>query len=461
MLKQRALKYILIASFFVALAYPFLHMKVIFPAYEGLLVSYTEDDSVRVGRHLSTMLGLGEGRTLGRGAFPPGFGVEVERISRDLGIEKLKVFSASGEVVFSTDPGDVGEVNTRDYFRQTVARGRAFTKFVSRDSSTMEGRPVRVDVVETYVPIMRDGGFAGAFEIYYDVTRRSEALRGLAVRYSALPFGLTVVFIVAVTFIILRAEARAPEPAPAGLPAPFSSPGWLLALWVAALFAAEALVVLLLSAFPPMSLAARALLNAVFLVMIVGPAVYFFFLGPVLVHFSERRKVEKRLEELIITDDLTGLLNRRGFFTFAGKLLESSRRTRSEVVVLFADLNDLKWINDTFGHDAGDAALKDVASILKGTFRDADVLARMGGDEFAVLAMSPPGGGAAGAIEARLRKAVGERPALAEGRYRLSLSIGLAACGPDQTCSLDELLSQADGRMYEDKKRYRDSRGGN
>lgn len=460
MLKQKALKYILIASCLVALGYPLVHMRVIFPAYENLLVRYAEDDSARVARHLSSMFGLREGGRLDRGSLPDGFGREVERIRRDLGIERIKVFSASGEVIFSTAPGEVGEVNDRGYFREVVARGRTFTKFVSRDSTTLEGRPVRADVVETYVPVMGEGGFSGAFEIYYDVTRRSEALRGLAVKYSAVPFAITVLFIVALTVVMLRLEAGGKGMRYLGLPAVLSSPVHLLLLWIAAIFLAEMVVVFLLSAFPPMSRLALAVLNATFLVMIVGPAVYFFFLDPVFVHFAERRKAERKLEELSITDELTGLLNRRGFFTFARKLLESSRRTGSEVLVLFADLNDLKWINDHLGHDAGDEALKDVASILKGTFRDADVLGRMGGDEFAVLAVNPPDGGAAGAVESRLRKAAGEHPAMADGLYRLSLSIGSAVCRPGEHCSVDELLNRADRRMYKDKEHYRRTRDG-
>jgi diguanylate cyclase (GGDEF)-like protein len=104
-------------------------------------------------------------------------------------------------------------------------------------------------------------------------------------------------------------------------------------------------------------------------------------------------KLQDHLRELSITDELTGLSNRRGFFAFAQQQMKHARRNNERMVLFFADLDDLKNINDTFGHVAGDRALTDAARIFVETFRDSDIIARMGGDEFAVIMGNAPDSG--------------------------------------------------------------------
>ncbi len=105
---------------------------------------------------------------------------------------------------------------------------------------------------------------------------------------------------------------------------------------------------------------------------------------------EERKQTEKVIQNLSITDELTSLLNRRGFFTLAEQQIKIARRTGREMVLLFADLDKLKWINDTWGHAEGDRALCEVGKILKNTFRESDIIARIGGDEFVMLAVETP-----------------------------------------------------------------------
>ena len=95
---------------------------------------------------------------------------------------------------------------------------------------------------------------------------------------------------------------------------------------------------------------------------------------------QERLKAEAEVRQLSLTDELTGLYNRRGFFLLAEQQLKIARRTQTPCCVLFADLDGLKKINDTIGHELGDRAIVDAAQILKETFRDADIVARLGGD---------------------------------------------------------------------------------
>lgn len=100
-----------------------------------------------------------------------------------------------------------------------------------------------------------------------------------------------------------------------------------------------------------------------------------------------RKKTEEELYALSFRDELTGLYNRRGFITLARQQLKIASRMNKGMLLLFADFDELKRINDIFGHKAGDRALLGVSDILKGIFRESDIIARIGGDEFVVLAV--------------------------------------------------------------------------
>ena len=100
----------------------------------------------------------------------------------------------------------------------------------------------------------------------------------------------------------------------------------------------------------------------------------------------ERNRLIQHLKSISITDELTGLYNRRGFLMLARKQLELAARMNKTMWLLYMDVDNMKWINDNLGHNEGDNALKNTANILQQTFRESDILARIGGDEFAVIA---------------------------------------------------------------------------
>lgn len=165
---------------------------------------------------------------------------------------------------------------------------------------------------------------------------------------------------------------------------------------------------------------------------------------------TEKIQMEERLRELSNIDDLTGVYNRRGFFALALQQMRVADRTRKEMLLFFVDLDKMKQINDTLGHKEGDNALLDVASILKQTFRESDIIGRIGGDEFAIIATDTTDK-AREVLTERLQTILKlhNRP---EKKYQLSLSVGSARYDPDYPLSLDRLLAQADILMYEEKK---------
>jgi diguanylate cyclase (GGDEF)-like protein/PAS domain S-box-containing protein len=177
------------------------------------------------------------------------------------------------------------------------------------------------------------------------------------------------------------------------------------------------------------------------------------FIGAVIVYtdITARVRMEEALRALLLIDELTGLYNRRGFSTLTQQQLKMADRAKRRMLLLFADFDDLKRINDTFGHPEGDRALIEIAGILRATFRESDIVARIGGDEFVVLAIETDGAPAE-VITARLQENLEAHNAREDRRYKLSLSIGIAHYDPEHPCSINELLAQADRAMYEKKQ---------
>jgi diguanylate cyclase (GGDEF)-like protein len=161
--------------------------------------------------------------------------------------------------------------------------------------------------------------------------------------------------------------------------------------------------------------------------------------------------MEEELRQLSITDELTGLYNRRGFVTFGEQQLKLANRLKRELLLITADLDDLKTINDTMGHQEGDQALVVVATILMDTFRSSDIIARIGGDEFVALQMKNPDNSMTISSD-RLQETLTNRNLKSQKPYKISLSLGSVVYNPEQPTSLEQLLAEADAKMYEQKK---------
>lgn len=166
---------------------------------------------------------------------------------------------------------------------------------------------------------------------------------------------------------------------------------------------------------------------------------------------TEHKRTEETLRSLSLVDDLTGLYNRRGFFALAEQQMKLAGRTGHGFTLIFADLDGLKKINDTYGHKAGDRALCSVADILKKSFRDSDIIARLGGDEFTILAIDDYDTKAR-RVTARLEERLEERNANVDADYKLSLSFGEIRFEPESALSIEELIARADHVMYEHKQ---------
>lgn len=164
----------------------------------------------------------------------------------------------------------------------------------------------------------------------------------------------------------------------------------------------------------------------------------------------ERYRLQRNLQNLSLIDDLTGLHNRRGFLALAEQHLRMIQR-KGAALLIYLDLDDLKLINDTYGHLEGNRALIVTANVLRACFRQSDILARVGGDEFCVL-MTDAGEDSAQQVRMRLLQRTDFINALSSWRFRLSLSVGVADVPVVRQPSLDQLLRTADAQMYEEKR---------
>ena len=185
--KNGLLRNILIVSIMLVVTLPLYDYLVIRPSFGKFLTESTSDEAVKIAKHfVATFLPKKTGLTKKtiRYYVPD----NIENFKNNFNLIKWKIFSNTGEIIFSSDPKEIGNLNNQRYFREIVANGKVITKGIQRETKSLEGQFIPVDVVETYVPLISNGKFQGAFEIYYDITARKLHLDKLLSRSSALVF---------------------------------------------------------------------------------------------------------------------------------------------------------------------------------------------------------------------------------------------------------------------------------
>jgi PAS domain S-box/diguanylate cyclase (GGDEF) domain len=166
---------------------------------------------------------------------------------------------------------------------------------------------------------------------------------------------------------------------------------------------------------------------------------------------TEKVRLREKLKIQSVTDELTALYNRRGFFNLVEYKIGFAKRNKKGMILFFIDVDDMKWINDTLSHKEGDSALIGVSKILRNTFDENDIIARIGGDEFAVLSM----GLNKEEIKKLKSRILDKQSEFNENNkypFDISMSVGAAYFDPENPISINELMARADKFMYENKK---------
>ncbi len=170
-----------------------------------------------------------------------------------------------------------------------------------------------------------------------------------------------------------------------------------------------------------------------------------------------RHEKDENLRQLALIDELTQLYNRRGFLSVFQQYLKIAQRDDKNLLLMMVDVDGLKVINDTYGHLEGDRAIVDTARVLQETFRSSDLIGRIGGDEFVILAVQASDKDMKG-IRERLQAKI-DQYNQSNPDFTLSLSVGITAFYPNDDVLFDELLAQADDDLYDQKRQKRRNRG--
>jgi hypothetical protein len=162
---------LIIASSLFVLSFPLYSIFWVYPHFTKIITFEKEVSAKQIANHISKMLVVDStNNTITQESITEDFIETLKEAQGDFDLTKIKVFSSLGKVLYSTDDQDIGALNTNPYFKDIISQGKIFSKVVHRDEKTMEEEIVKKDVIETYVPLMRDNHFIGAFEIYYDIT---------------------------------------------------------------------------------------------------------------------------------------------------------------------------------------------------------------------------------------------------------------------------------------------------
>jgi len=375
--RPRFLTAIVIVSIITIVLFPLFTIFHQYPNITRLLEEFTLNEAVGVAKYLSTVI-IVDDHLLETDTLTEESINRIQKVEQDAHFIRLVIYSPTGKILYSSEPEEIGEVNQDPYFRGLTANPKIMVKEVERGGRSLENQYMAEDVIETYVPIIREGRLTGVFEIYYDISPEKQKLRSLISLSSAVLFSMAAILLIAVFISVSRASQ----------------------------------------------------------------------------YLRDRERVLEELRTLSLSDELTGLYNRRGFFILAEQQIKIATRTRRGMLLVSADLDGLKKINDGFGHHEGDRAIVDAGQILRQSFRESDIISRIGGDEFVILITEKPEINAE-VLFNRFKKNLEVYNRRVQRPYSFSISMGVAAFDPQNPTDLNTLLIAADRSMYENKKHNR------
>jgi signal transduction histidine kinase/CheY-like chemotaxis protein len=193
--KHRTYMIIFLFSLIAAILAPIVTHKYVMPTFQEQIMFNIIDDSKRVSNHLIEVYQMDHDFS------------HMQRMKEDLKIEKIKFFNHAGYILYSTDPKDIGSLNKHEYFFNVVAKGEVFYKIAQKGTKTLEGRMMPISVAEVYIPIMEQGKFVYAVEVYYDITDKIFNFEAFSTKINTLNL-IVVSTLLLLVLIILYNESR-------------------------------------------------------------------------------------------------------------------------------------------------------------------------------------------------------------------------------------------------------------
>jgi diguanylate cyclase (GGDEF)-like protein/PAS domain S-box-containing protein len=382
-----------------------------------------------------------------------------------------------------------------------VAKGKTLSKLERKQQTSMEGEMLPLDVVEVYIPAMQEGNFQGAIEVYYDITEERELLQSLLLRSGLIFIALIVIIVLVIFLLIFRTAAQSRK-----LARTQHSLNTQEKIFRDVIDSAQEGIMVTdatqkieivnpafseltgygeqeVLGLKPDLLRSDRHDSDFYQQMWQSLQDYKRWRGEIwnkrkdgtvypellsistiedeseeVTHYvgiftdiSQQKASEQRYQKLAYHDPLTQLPNRLLFLDRLNQALLESARSKTNVALLFLDLDGFKQVNDTAGHDAGDALLQEVAHRLSQAVRQDDTVARIGGDEFTIILKNVAKKEVLERIGNTLIQAVNEPVTVADSNFQVGASIGIA-CHPADATDSDSLTAEADEAMYEAKQ---------
>jgi len=189
----------------IAILLPTYSTYQIMPLFSEQLMRNTESQACRTATHIKSGI-VGNSPVITQDLLSAARVDDINEIINDFDIQKLKIFSSDGAIIHSTQNAEIGEINRHSYFWNLVAKGRVYSKIVQKNESSAEGKTLKLDVAEVYVPIMQGATFLGALEIYYDITTAKQGLDKVLTHSSRLLYSLSGLLFVCVVVMLYKAS---------------------------------------------------------------------------------------------------------------------------------------------------------------------------------------------------------------------------------------------------------------
>jgi len=262
---------LIIVSLLFAILIPVGNVFYIFPSFKLAIIKNAEIEAERITQYFVKELLVG-------GNLPKKFSKadqKIQILKQPLNFFKMRIFSPTGTIIYSTKNEEIGTQNTKKYFHEIVSLGQKFTKVVEKNTGkTQEGISLTIDVVESYVPVMDGDKFIGAFELYYDITDRSERFSKVISRVSFTTFAGIVILLILANFFVFREREKIVLP-DKHLSFIYRSPFVPPIIMGIFIFLAEGVVMLILSGWSELSIVSEIILDASFLSIDVKQVVAF------------------------------------------------------------------------------------------------------------------------------------------------------------------------------------------